>query len=108
MGLLLVLLVLALLDLLLLIFLLLLLPLLLLLLLLLLLFLLLLRRRRLLLHPPPLGVYGGLPRPLFFCMLPRFPHHLYSPGAHFWTGWWGYAKRLEFSKMMLYGPAECA
>ena len=72
-------------------------PLLLLLLLLLLLFfLLLLRRRRLLLHPPPLGVYGGSPRPLFFCMLPRFPHNLHSPGTHFWTGWWGYAKRLEF------------
>ena len=54
-------------------------------------------RLRFLLHPPPLLGYDGLPSPLFLCMLPHFPDHLYSPGRRFWMGWWGYAKRQELS-----------
>ena len=70
----------------------------------LLLFLLLLlrrRRRRFLLQPPPRGLYDSFPRPLFFCMLPRFPDHLNSPGHRFWMGWWGYAKRQEIPHLFL-------
>ena len=30
-------------------------------------------------------------------LLLQFPDHLNSPGHRFWMGWWGYAKRQEFT-----------